>query len=206
LAKHRMPQQSNRGAIVARGALVAGAVTVGALAAPVTSAFAAPVDHATQPMLKQAKKPLKKRLTKAVPQVAPAARPGSIANYAIAPRTQRVETMGSKAAVIAAALSKTGSPYVYGAAGPNAFDCSGLVEWSMKQGGIHVPRDSWGQLGGGVPVSKADLQPGDIVIYNGGSHAALYIGGGRVVQAVTYGVPARVSPLNDMEFYAARRY
>ena len=164
-----MPQQPNRSVTAARGALVAGAVTVGALAAPVTSAFAAPAPTVKpvmkpRPAVHLKKKPLRPVTPNAAQiarRVAPAARPGTVANYAIAPRTQQLQTNGSKAAVVAAALSKTGSPYVYGAAGPNAFDCSGLVNWAMRQGGISVPRDSYGQLGGGTPVSRADLQPGD---------------------------------------------
>lgn len=249
MAKHRMPQQSARGVAVARGALIAGAVAVGTLAAPVASAFAAPGGSAAHPgapavapgapAVAPGQGPLAPGQavigsaphgpvipgqgpnvpgqSPAVPGqnravaiahrvIKPVARPGTVRDYAIAPRTARIQTNRSKAAVVAAALSKQGAPYSWGSAGPNAFDCSGLVQWSMKQGGISVPRDSYGQLGGGTPVAKADLRPGDVVIYNGGSHVAVYIGSGKVVQSVNYGIPVKVSPLNEMAFYAARRY
>ena len=121
-----------------------------------------------------------------------------------APLGQPQLTAGQKA--VKAAESKIGAPYSYGSAGPNAFDCSGLIYWSYKQAGKNIPRDSYGQLGGGRSIPISDLQAGDIVIYNGGSHAALYIGNGKVVHSVNYGIPVKVSPLNEMSVYSARRY
>ncbi len=238
MAKHRLQPQPSRGATVARGALAAGAVTIGTLAAP-TAAFAAPAPAApVAPNAKPAPAPgvkpavakpgakakpagkVKPAAAKPKPAAKPvagaasrntAARPNVVAGVAVAPKPG-VTTVagarpgGAKAQVVQAALSRTGLPYSYGSAGPNSFDCSGLVYWSMKQAGITVPRDSYGQLGGGRAVSLSDIEPGDIVIYNGGSHAALYIGGGKVVHSVNYGIPVKVSPLNEMSIYSVRRY
>ncbi|WP_371820768.1 C40 family peptidase [Tsukamurella sp. PLM1] len=171
------------------------------------------------PKAKPAAKPASKAkpAAKPAPKAKPvasrstAARPNVVSGVAIAPKPGETTVAGAqpggaKAKVVQAALSRTGLPYSYGSAGPTSFDCSGLVYWSMKQAGITVPRDSYGQLGGGRSVAIKDLQPGDIVIYNGGSHAALYIGEGKVVHSVNYGIPVKVSPLNEMSVYSARRY
>jgi len=220
VAKHRLQPQPSRGATAARGALAAGAVTLGTLAVP-AAAFAAPAPAAPAPVAPQAKPaPAVKPAESGKPAAKPAqtvtsrntaARPNVVSGVAIAPKpgvttVAGAQPGGAKAKVVQAALSRTGLPYSYGSAGPNSFDCSGLVYWSMKQAGISVPRDSYGQLGGGRSIPISDLQAGDIVIYNGGSHAALYIGNGKVVHSVNYGIPVKVSPLNEMSVYSARRY
>ena len=220
MAKHRLQPQPSRGATAARGALAAGAVTLGTLAVP-AAAFAAPAPAAPAPVAPQAKPaPAVKPAESGKPAAKPAqtvtsrntaARPNVVSGVAIAPKpgvttVAGAQPGGAKAKVVQAALSRTGLPYSYGSAGPNSFDCSGLVYWSMKQAGISVPRDSYGQLGGGRSIPISDLQAGDIVIYNGGSHAALYIGNGKVVHSVNYGIPVKVSPLNEMSVYSARRY
>jgi len=103
---------------------------------------------------------------------------------------------GSAAAAVAAALSKVGSPYVYGAAGPNAFDCSGLTSWAWAQAGVSIPRTSGGQAGlPSVPLSQ--LQPGDLVTYYSPvSHVAMYIGNGQVVHASTESRPVYVTTVS----------
>lgn len=116
---------------------------------------------------------------------------------------------GSDAAavVIQAALSRIGSPYSWGAAGPNAFDCSGLVMWSFQQAGISLPHSSQALAAGGQPVSLSDMQPGDLVTYySDASHVAIYIGDGMMVHASTYGTPVRVAPVGDAPIYDVRRY
>jgi cell wall-associated NlpC family hydrolase len=111
------------------------------------------------------------------------------------------------AMVVQAALSRIGSPYSWGAAGPNAFDCSGLVMWAFQQAGVSLPHSSQAQAQGGQPVSLSDMQPGDVVTYYGdASHAAIYIGDGMMVHASTYGTPVRVAPVNNAPIYAVRRY
>jgi cell wall-associated NlpC family hydrolase len=106
-----------------------------------------------------------------------------------------------------AALSKQGSPYVWGAAGPNSFDCSGLTSWAYAQVGKMIPRTSDAQAYGGTPVSLDALQPGDVVsYYAGASHVAIYIGGGQVVQALNEGSPVQVNDLNYMPVNNAVRF
>jgi cell wall-associated NlpC family hydrolase len=89
-----------------------------------------------------------------------------------------------------------GSPYVYGAAGPNAFDCSGLTSWAWSQAGVSIPRTSGGQAGlPSVPLSE--LQPGDLVTYYSPvSHVAMYIGNGQVVHASTESRPVYVTTVS----------
>ena len=104
------------------------------------------------------------------------------------------------------AMGRLGAPYRWGAAGPGAFDCSGLVYWSYRQLGTTLPRSSSAQSRVGTPVSKGALQPGDLVFfYRPVSHVAIYIGGGRVVHASTSGQPVKISKLGDMPFATARR-
>ncbi|MGQ4600524.1 NlpC/P60 family protein [Nocardia sp. R6R-6] len=105
-----------------------------------------------------------------------------------------------------AALSKVGAPYVYGAAGPNAFDCSGLVQWSYRQAGVEVPRTSGAQLAAGTPVSLNDLRPGDVISFYGGGHSGLYAGDGNIVHASTSGTPVGVAPMSSMPIAGARRF
>jgi cell wall-associated NlpC family hydrolase len=96
----------------------------------------------------------------------------------------------SKAQIaVAAALTKLGYPYVYGAAGPNAFDCSGLTSCAWAQAGVTIPRTSSGQAG--LPYVPLDqLQPGDLVTYYSPvHHVALYIGNGQIIDASTESKP-----------------
>lgn len=108
---------------------------------------------------------------------------------------------------VAAALTKLGSPYGWGATGPNQFDCSGLMFWAYQQQGRTIPRTSQAQLAGGTPVSRAELQPGDIVgYYPGVTHVGMYIGNGQLVHASDYGIPVQVVSVDSMPWAGAVRY
>ena len=72
---------------------------------------------------------------------------------------------GQGQAIVDAAASKIGSPYVWGATGPNSFDCSGLTSWAYKQVGKDIPRTSEAQAASGTKISRNDLQAGDIVAF-----------------------------------------
>ncbi|MEK6443368.1 C40 family peptidase [Pseudonocardia sp. T1-2H] len=112
----------------------------------------------------------------------------------------------ARASAVQKALGKVGAPYRWGASGPSAFDCSGLTSWAFKQAGISLPRTSRAQSRVGTPVSKANLQPGDLVFfYKPVSHVAIYIGNGKVVHASRAGQPVKISNLNRMPFNSARR-
>ena len=104
------------------------------------------------------------------------------------------------------ALGKVGSPYRYGAAGPNAFDCSGLVNWAFKSSGKSLPRSSRALSRIGTPVSKSALQPGDLVFfYKPVSHVGIYVGNGKIVHASNRKSPVKVSDMGRMKFNSARR-
>ncbi|AKK03546.1 C40 family peptidase [Corynebacterium epidermidicanis] len=110
-------------------------------------------------------------------------------------------------AIVDAARSKIGSPYVYGAAGPNAFDCSGLTSWAYAQVGKQIPRTSYAQAAQGTPVSRDQLQAGDIVaFYGGASHVGIYTGHGTVIHALTEGTPLSEHPLDYMPYHSAVRF
>lgn len=86
------------------------------------------------------------------------------------------------------ALTKRGDPYVWGAAGPSAFDCSGLVVWAYAQEGISLPHYTGSLWNDGMHVSRADLEPGDLVFFFPDiSHVGIYIGDGLMVDAPSTG-------------------
>lgn len=114
---------------------------------------------------------------------------------------------GSGASALAAGLTRVGDPYVWGATGPDRFDCSGLVQWAFKQVGKDVPRTSSAQADFGTPVDRADLQPGDVVFfYNDISHVGIYAGNGLMLHASTFGVPVAVAPMDSTPYHSARRF
>ncbi|MFR9753240.1 NlpC/P60 family protein [Nocardia sp. 004] len=114
---------------------------------------------------------------------------------------------GSGTSALAAGLTRVGDPYVWGATGPNQFDCSGLIQWAFRQVGKKVPRTSSQQAGYGTPVAKKDLQPGDVVFfYPDISHVGIYAGNGLMLHASTFGVPVAVAPMGSTPFHSARRY
>jgi cell wall-associated NlpC family hydrolase len=109
--------------------------------------------------------------------------------------------------VVQAALTRVGAPYSWGATGPDAFDCSGLIKWAFLQSGKSLPRSSQALAAGGQPVATAEVQPGDIVtFYSDASHAGIYIGNGNMVHASTYGTPVKVAPISSAPIYNVRRY
>ena len=109
------------------------------------------------------------------------------------------------AGVVNAAMSRLGDQYVWGAAGPTTFDCSGLVVWSFAQVNISLPHYSYSQMAMGSPVSYSDLQPGDLVFFYGGSHVGIYIGGGQFIHAPHTGTVVQVTSLSSYSLTAARR-
>ncbi|MGH8883102.1 MAG: C40 family peptidase [Stackebrandtia sp.] len=129
--------------------------------------------------------------------------PGLFPDISPAPSVPE-ETLGERA--LQAAETKLGAAYRGGATGPDAFDCSGLVQWSYRQVGRELPRTSYGQLEAGTPVSLDALRPGDLVSFYGGGHSALYAGDGTVVHAATSGTGVVRSEMAEMPATAARRF
>jgi cell wall-associated NlpC family hydrolase len=104
------------------------------------------------------------------------------------------------------ALAQVGDPYVWGASGPNAFDCSGLTQYAYSAAGISLPHSSSAQSRMGAPVSRDQLQPGDLIFfYSPVSHVAMYIGNGQMVHASTSGQPVKVVSVDAMPGYNSAR-
>lgn len=124
----------------------------------------------------------------------------------------RGTSSSSKAsAIVSTAYSLLGKPYVYGAAGPNAFDCSGFTKYVYGKSGISLNRTTYQQVTQGSVVSKSNLQPGDLVFFNtmgSISHVGIYVGGGDFIHAPRTGKPVMVSSLNSSYYqstYATAR-
>jgi cell wall-associated NlpC family hydrolase len=103
-------------------------------------------------------------------------------------------TVGAQA--LQAAISREGDPYVWGAAGPGQFDCSGLVVWAYAQEGIALPHYTGSLWNSGMHVARSDLEPGDLVFFFSDiSHVGIYIGDGMMIDAPDFGVPVKVDPV-----------
>ncbi|MCX5041965.1 C40 family peptidase [Aldersonia sp. NBC_00410] len=110
-------------------------------------------------------------------------------------------------AALAAATTQTGKPYLWGGTGPNAWDCSGLVQWAFRQAGVNLPRTTWEQAEVGLEVPLWALMPGDVIILNrDASHVGIYTGFGQVFNAYGRGVPVGLTPLSEFEIYSIRRF
>jgi len=97
---------------------------------------------------------------------------------------------------IQAALAQLGKPYVWGATGPDSFDCSGLMQWSWAQVGIRIPRVANDQQSWATPVPISQVQPGDFVFFgNPAHHVGMYIGNGMMVDAPHTGAYVEVVPV-----------
>ena len=151
----------------------------------VLAALAAP--HATA---------LRSRVTGGLPALAapepPGARPAS----------------GTRAArAVAFALRQRGKPYRWGAQGPHAFDCSGLIWAAWRAAGVTIPRTAAGQLAG-LPRVRGQLRPGDLVIYRTAGptrrHVAMVVGAGRMVEAPGRGIPVRSTSIRPSWLGAVR--
>ena len=120
--------------------------------------------------------------------------------------TPTVAVSGNAGAAVNYALAQVGDAYVYGAAGPDAFDCSGLTMMAWAQGGVGLPHSSSAQMGMGAPVSSSQLRPGDLVFYyHPVSHVGIYIGNGRIVHAANPSTGVQVAGVFSMPFAGARR-
>jgi cell wall-associated NlpC family hydrolase len=106
--------------------------------------------------------------------------------------------------VLQAAESRLGAPYRYGGAGPDAFDCSGLVTYAYGQLGLFVPRTAAQQFAAATPVPRDDLRPGDLVFFRLDgrevSHVGIYAGDDRFVHAPQSGGEVRMARLDDDYF------
>ncbi len=107
------------------------------------------------------------------------------------------------AQVVAIAMQYLGVPYVWAAADPSVgFDCSGLTKYVFAKVGVSLPHYAAAQYQLGSPVSKDQLQPGDLVFFRGLGHMGMYIGGGNMIHAPHTGDVVKISPLSDPYYVA----
>ena len=108
---------------------------------------------------------------------------------------------GKGATVVETAKNYIGYRYVYGTAGPNTFDCSGFTSYVFKLHGVSLSRTAKAQYGNGSPVARADLQPGDLVMFgpsvSGINHVGIYIGGGQIVHAANPSRGVTIDTINS---------
>ncbi|BBX98956.1 NLP/P60 family protein [Mycobacterium lacus] len=115
--------------------------------------------------------------------------------HGFAPNGPRPPSPNGRAAIaVRAALSRLGRPYVWGATGPDQFDCSGLVRWAYAQAGVHLDRTTYQQINDGIAVPRSQVRPGDLVFPHAG-HVQLAIGNNLVVEAPYPGAAVRISRL-----------
>lgn len=136
------------------------------------------------------------RASRSAPRdLGPVSSPGSVA----APNSRAAEA-------VAYAYGKLGSPYVWGATGPDAFDCSGLAQAAYRAAGISLPRTTYAQINAGRRISRSELLPGDLVFfYSGISHVGIYVGNGQMIHAPNPSAPVRLAPVDEMPFAGATR-
>ena len=113
---------------------------------------------------------------------------------------------GAAAVAVAFAYDQLGDRYVYGASGPNSWDCSGLTQGAWAAAGVSLPHSSRAQYSSGRKVSKSELQPGDLVFfYSPISHVGIYIGDGNMIHASNPSKPVAIAPIDYIPFSGAVR-
>jgi peptidoglycan DL-endopeptidase CwlO len=106
---------------------------------------------------------------------------------------------GAAGAALQFALAQRGERYVFGANGPDAWDCSSLVQAAYREAGVTIGRTTYAQATAGRAVTRAQVQPGDLIIYySGQSHVAMAVDGVRAVHASTEGVPVKIADIDSI--------
>ncbi len=119
---------------------------------------------------------------------------------------EAAEASTGASAVVDYAMAQVGDPYVWGAVGPDSFDCSGFTMAAWAQAGVSLPHNSSAQMGSGTPVSTDALVPGDLVFYYSPvSHVGIYVGNGQIVHAGNPAIGVTTAPLHQMPLVGAVR-
>lgn len=110
---------------------------------------------------------------------------------------------GGAGTAISEARAQLGKPYSWGGSGPSSFDCSGLTAWAWRAAGVNLPHNAAAQQSSGTPVSRSDLQPGDLVFFGSPAyHVGLYVGDGMMIHAPTSGDVVKMTSLSYMSDYS----
>jgi cell wall-associated NlpC family hydrolase len=138
---------------------------------------------------------------------APITTPAATGAPAGTPTPAPVNLVGGHPDAATIAMRYLGVPYVWGGASPSGFDCSGLVMYVFAQLGIPLPHYAAAQYGFGTPVPADQLQPGDLVFFDGLGHVGIYIGGGQMIHAPHTGDVVKISPISEFGsgYVGARR-
>ena len=133
--------------------------------------------------------------------------PAALSSPPPAPTVPAAPTTAGHPEAATIAMQYLGVPYLWGGATPDGFDCSGLVMYVYAQLGISLPHFAAAQYGFGEPVARDQLQPGDLVFFDGLNHVGIYIGGGQMIHAPHTGDVVKISPLSDFGagYVGARR-
>jgi cell wall-associated NlpC family hydrolase len=132
--------------------------------------------------------------------------PAVLANLTAFLWGKKARDFGNASSMVALlALAHLGKPYVWGAAGPNSFDCSGLVCYVYAQVGLRLPRVTFSQVHCGRAVSTAELAPGDLVFFRQNAHVGIYLGGGWFIHAPHTGDVVKISALGARSDLSACR-
>ena len=109
-------------------------------------------------------------------------------------------------AAVSTARAQIGKPYVYGAAGPDSFDCSGLTMYAWRAGGVSLPHSSQAQYSGSTHIPVSQMQPGDLLFfYSDIHHVAIYSGGGMMIEAPHTGASVRETPVRFSDLVGVGR-
>ena len=104
---------------------------------------------------------------------------------------------GAAGEAVRFAFDQIGKPYAWGATGPDAYDCSGLMQAAWSAAGVQIPRDTYGQWASLTHIPSSDIQPGDLMFYDGEGHVAMYVGGGQIIDAPQPGQNVEEISMND---------
>ena len=129
-----------------------------------------------------------------MPTLTPSAQPAATAAPS-APSPLPAAPPSRYGGVVGIAMGYLGVPYVYGGASPSGFDCSGFVMYVFGQIGVSLPHNAAAQYGSGTPVDRSQLQPGDLVFFNGLGHVGIYVGGGSFIHSPHTGDVVKISSM-----------